>query len=31
MIREVVMTKRMPPGQLDNKVGHKIKNRNESQ
>ncbi len=26
MIREVVMTKRMPPGQLDNKVGHKMKN-----
>lgn len=26
MIREVVMTKRMPPGQIDNKVGHKIKN-----
>ena len=26
MIREVVMTKRMPPGQIDNKVGHKINN-----
>lgn len=26
MIREVVMTKRMPPGQIDNKVGRKIKN-----
>jgi mono/diheme cytochrome c family protein len=26
MIREVVMTKRMPPGQIDNKVGHKIRN-----
>jgi len=26
MIREVVMTKRMPPGQVDNKVGHKIAN-----
>ncbi len=26
MIREVVMTKRMPPGQIDNKVGHQIKN-----
>ena len=26
MIREVVMTKRMPPGQIDNKVGLKIKN-----
>ncbi|MEX0737765.1 MAG: hypothetical protein WD071_00325 [Pseudohongiella sp.] len=26
MIREVVMTRRMPPGQIDNKVGHKIKN-----
>ena len=26
MIREVVMTKRMPPGQIDNKVGHKIAN-----
>ena len=26
MIREVVMTKRMPPGQIDNKVGHEIKN-----
>ncbi len=26
MIREVVMTKRMPPGQIDNKIGHKIKN-----
>ena len=26
MIREVVMTKRMPPGQLDNKVGHRTKN-----
>ena len=26
MIREVIMTKRMPPGQIDNKVGHKIKN-----
>ena len=26
MIREVVMTKRMPPGQIDNKVGHRIKN-----
>jgi len=24
MIKEVVMTKRMPPGQVDNKVGHKI-------
>lgn len=26
MIREVVMTKRMPPGQIDNKVGHRMKN-----
>lgn len=26
MIREVVMTKRMPPGQIDNKVGRKMKN-----
>ena len=26
MIREVVMTKRMPPGQIDNKIGHKIAN-----
>ena len=26
MIREVVMTKRMPPGQIDNKVGYKMKN-----
>ena len=26
MIREVIMTKRMPPGQIDNKVGHRIKN-----
>ena len=26
MIREVVLTKRMPPGQIDNKVGHKMKN-----
>ena len=26
MIREVVMTRRMPPGQIDNKVGHKIRN-----
>lgn len=26
MIREVVMTKRMPPGQIDNKVGLPIKN-----
>ncbi|MBT8147497.1 MAG: redoxin domain-containing protein, partial [Gammaproteobacteria bacterium] len=26
MIREVVMTKRMPPGQVDNKIGHKIAN-----
>ena len=26
MIREVVMTRRMPPGQIDNKVGHRIKN-----
>ncbi len=25
MIKEVVMTKRMPPGQVDNKVGHKLK------
>ncbi|PCJ22435.1 MAG: hypothetical protein COA96_14485 [SAR86 cluster bacterium] len=25
MIKEVVMTKRMPPGQVDNKVGHKVK------
>lgn len=24
MIKEVVMTKRMPPGQVDNKIGHKI-------
>lgn len=24
MIKEVVMTKRMPPGQIDNKIGHKI-------
>ena len=26
MIREVVMTKRMPPGQIDNKVSHRMKN-----
>ena len=26
MIREVVMTRRMPPGQIDNKVGHKMAN-----
>jgi mono/diheme cytochrome c family protein len=26
MIREVVMTKRMPPGQIDNKISHKMKN-----
>jgi mono/diheme cytochrome c family protein len=26
MIREVVLTKRMPPGQVDNKVGQKMKN-----
>ena len=26
MIREVILTKRMPPGQVDNKVGHKMKN-----
>ncbi|PCJ22404.1 MAG: hypothetical protein COA96_14530 [SAR86 cluster bacterium] len=26
MIREVILTKRMPPGQIDNKVGHKMKN-----
>lgn len=26
MIKEVVMTKRMPPGQVDNKVGHKLRN-----
>ncbi len=26
MIREVIMTKRMPPGQIDNKVGHRFKN-----
>jgi len=26
MIREVIMTKRMPPGQIDNKIGHKIAN-----
>lgn len=26
MIREVVMTKRMPPGQIDNKVGHRMAN-----
>jgi mono/diheme cytochrome c family protein len=26
MIREVVLTKRMPPGQVDNKVGHALKN-----
>lgn len=26
MIREVVLTKRMPPGQIDNKVGRKMKN-----
>ena len=26
MIREVIMTKRMPPGQLDNKVGYRTKN-----
>lgn len=26
MIREVVLTRRMPPGQIDNKVGHKMKN-----
>ncbi len=25
MIKEVVMTKRMPPGQVDNKVGHRLK------
>ena len=25
MIREVIMTRRMPPGQIDNKIGHKIK------
>jgi hypothetical protein len=24
MIKEVVMTKRMPPGQVDNKIGHKL-------
>lgn len=24
MIREVVMTRRMPPGQIDNRVGHRI-------
>jgi hypothetical protein len=27
MIREVVMTKRMPPGQIDVKVSHKMKNQ----
>ncbi len=27
MIREVVMTRRMPPGQIDNKVGHKMRNQ----
>jgi hypothetical protein len=27
MIREVVMTKRMPPGQIDTKVSHKMKNQ----
>lgn len=27
MIKEVVMTKRMPPGQVDNKVGLKVKNQ----
>ena len=26
MIREVVLTRRMPPGQIDNKVGHKMRN-----
>ncbi len=26
MIREVILTRRMPPGQIDNKVGHKIRN-----
>lgn len=26
MIREVILTKRMPPGQIDNKVGHKMRN-----
>ena len=26
MIREVVITRRMPPGQIDNKVGHKMRN-----
>ena len=26
MIREVVMTRRMPPGQIDNKVGHRMRN-----
>jgi len=26
MIREVILTKRMPPGQIDNKIGHKMKN-----
>ncbi len=26
MIREVVLTRRMPPGQIDNKVGRKIRN-----
>lgn len=26
MIREVVLTRRMPPGQIDNKVGHRIRN-----
>ncbi|MCY4263781.1 MAG: hypothetical protein OXE78_02865 [Gammaproteobacteria bacterium] len=26
MIREVILTKRMPPGQIDNKVGQKMKN-----
>lgn len=26
MIREVLLTKRMPPGQIDNKVGHRVKN-----
>ncbi len=31
MIREVVMTKRMPPGQIDNKSGAQDQKRNESQ
>jgi len=26
IIREAILTKRMPPGQVDNKVGHKTKN-----